>query len=45
MNVLKVLKTISDKQIKQNIKSYKPFVKVKLEDKPLQVKILKNLSN
>ncbi len=44
MNILKVLKDISDKQIKQNTKSYKPFVKVKLEDKPLPVKKLKNLS-
>jgi len=45
MDILKVLKDISNKQIKQNTKSYKPFVKVKLVDKPLPIKTLKNLSN
>ena len=44
MDILKVLKDISDKQIKQNTKSYKPFVRVKLEDKHLLIKKLKNLS-
>ena len=45
MDILKILKDISNKQIKQNTKSYKPFVRVKLDDKPLPIKTLKNLSN